>query len=97
MLDCVFVVADAGGGGGGFYAAAVTEAGEALVWLCRPEGDVKLAVQQVARVNIGSTAAAGSSSGSKEVIMSAFLESAAAGGRGTAWTGRIKFGFSAHV
>jgi hypothetical protein len=70
----LFLVADAAGAG--FYAAGVTEGGEALVWLCQPEGDVKLAVQQVARVNIGSTAAA---AGSKEVIMCVFLEAAAAG------------------
>jgi hypothetical protein len=67
---------------GAFYAAAVTEAGEALVWLCLPEGEAAVVAVPAARVRVGGTKAAAGSGGmaNGDAVLAAALEVADNGG-----------------
>ncbi|KAI8470283.1 MAG: hypothetical protein J3K34DRAFT_521515 [Monoraphidium minutum] len=67
---CTCAAPGGAGGDGGFYAAAVTEGGEAVVWLCAPEGEAALVGTPAARVRVG---------GGGDAILAAALEEADGG------------------
>jgi U3 small nucleolar RNA-associated protein 5 len=68
VCTCSALGADADGS---FYTAAVTEGGEAFVWLCAPEGEAAVVGALAARVRVS-----GGSGSSGDGILSATLEAA---------------------
>lgn len=70
-----------GDGGDSFYAAAVTEAGEAFVWLCAPEGEAALVATPVARVRVGGSKPAVGGGAGADAVLSVGLEAADSGER----------------
>lgn len=75
VCTCAAAGADADGS---FYAAAVTEAGEAFVWLCAPEGEAAVVAALAARVRV--RAGGGKAGGGGDAILAANLEAASEGG-----------------
>lgn len=65
-----------GAGEDAFYAAAVTDAGEAFVWLCTPEGEAAVVATLAARVRAGVEKVASGTGGmhSGDAIFAADLE-----------------------
>ncbi|GBF87916.1 hypothetical protein Rsub_00628 [Raphidocelis subcapitata] len=65
-----------GAGEDAFYAAAVTDAGEAFVWLCVPEGEAAVVATLAARVRVGAEKVAPGTGGmhSGDAVFAADLE-----------------------
>lgn len=70
---------DSGLGDGSFVALAVSEAGEAYVWLCAAQEDGSLKAEQLARIRVGGAAGKNAAAGLAECVMAARLQTGAAG------------------